>query len=59
MCPNILYINKFFKEKISNEKCLDEKILNIFQRGIFKELDEFEDIILNNKEVDLKIYQKK
>lgn len=50
MCPNILKLINFLKEKFQLEKCLDDTVINIFQRGIFKELDEFEDIILNNKE---------
>ena len=49
ICPNILTLINFLKEKFQLEKCLDDTVINIFQRGIFKELDEFEVIILNNK----------
>lgn len=48
--PNIFKLINFLKSKFQIEKCSDDTEINIFQRGVYEEIDELEDIILDNKQ---------
>ena len=58
ICPDIYNLKNFLEEKFQIEKCLEEGEINIFRRNVYKEIDDFEDIIFNNeKELKKIIYE--
>lgn len=50
LVPNVKDLLEFLESHFNLEKCSDETQINIFKRNVYKEIDDFEDIIIDNKE---------